>query len=110
MRIVDANQSGNTTPSQADRTGATRAVGPSGSNSSGSGQVSQSGDSVELSGLSGRVSASLQADSASRAQKVNQVAAAVQSGTYQVDAKAVSKAIVNQALTGGDADHDGDSK
>ncbi len=110
MRIVDTNQSGKTVPAQTDRSGSTRGTGAAGSTGSGSGQVSQSGDSVELSGLSGRVSATLQADSASRAEKVSQVAAAVQSGTYHVDAKAVSKSIVDHALASGDADHDGDSR
>jgi flagellar biosynthesis anti-sigma factor FlgM len=109
MRIVDTNQPGNTIPLQSGRTGATRPV-PAGESNGSSGKVSQNSDSIELSGLSGRVSQTLQADSASRAEKVNQIAAAVQSGTYQVDAKAVSKAIVDHALSGRDADGDGDGR
>jgi flagellar biosynthesis anti-sigma factor FlgM len=109
MRIVDTNQAGNSSPAQTGRTGATRPVDSTGSKNSGSGKVSQSGDSVQLSGFSGKVSQSLQTDASARAQKVAQVAAAVKSGTYKVDAQAVSRAIVDHAIAGG-VDKDGDGK
>jgi anti-sigma28 factor (negative regulator of flagellin synthesis) len=67
------------------------------------------GDTVQLSGFSGELSQTLQADASSRARRVSQIAAAVECGTYQVDAKAVGRAIINDALAGGvDADRDGD--
>ncbi len=47
------------------------------------------------------VSQILDAGAASRAGKVSRIAAAVQSGSYQVDSQAVSRAIVDDALTGG---------
>ena len=105
MRIVD-NSTANSSPAQTGRTGASRPVESTGSNPSGSGQVSQSGDSVQLSGFSGKVAQSLQSDASARAEKVEQITTAVQSGTYKVDAKAVSHAIVRQAL--GETDGDGD--
>jgi anti-sigma28 factor (negative regulator of flagellin synthesis) len=43
----------------------------------------------------------MQSDAASRTQRVAQLAAAVQSGTYQVDPMAVSRAIVDQAISTG---------
>jgi flagellar biosynthesis anti-sigma factor FlgM len=101
MRIVDTNQSGNIAPAQAGRTGATRGVNPAGSKGAGGGKISQSGDSVQLSEFSGLVSNSMETQAATRAQKVSQIAAAVQSGTYKVDAQAVSRAIVDHAISGG---------
>ena len=108
MRIVDTNSSGNPNPIQNGRTGGARPVTNGGTNG-GSSQVSSSGDSVQLSGFSGKVSQSLQTAAADRAQRVSQIAAAVQSGTYKVDSKAVSKAIVDHAI-GVDKDGDGDGR
>ena len=110
MRIVDTNSTASSSPAQTGRTAAARPVDATGSNQSGSGQVSSSGDSVQLSGFSGKVAQTLQSDASARAQKVSQIAAAVQSGTYKVDAKAVSHAIVNQAISGGGSDKDGDGR
>ena len=100
MRIVDSNPAANT-PVQGDRTDAARLTNPAGNDPAGQQKVQPSSDSVQLSGLSGRVAESLQADSAARAQKVSEVAAAVQSGTYTLDAKAVSKALVDHAISAG---------
>ena len=97
MRIVDSNPAANT-PVQGERTDAARLTNPAGNDPAGQPKVPPSSDSVQLSGLSGRVAESLQADSAARAQKVSEVAAAVQSGTYTLDAKAVSKALVDHAI------------
>jgi len=43
----------------------------------------------------------LQTDSAARAGRVRQLKEAVASGTYEVDAPAVSRALVNEALSAG---------
>ena len=58
-------------------------------------------DRVELSSFTGRISQTLAADSASRAQRVAQLKNAVQSGTYKADAQAVSRALVDQAIAAG---------
>ena len=49
------------------------------------------------------VSQMLDADAASRAEKIRRIAAALQSSAYQVDSQAVSRAIVDEALTGRDS-------
>jgi anti-sigma28 factor (negative regulator of flagellin synthesis) len=49
------------------------------------------------------VSPMLEPDAARRAEKISRIAAAVQSGTYPVDSPAVSRAIVDDALSGGDS-------
>lgn len=100
MRIVDPNSLGNALPAQTGRAGESQSVRPSGSGAAGK-TGSTGGDSVQLSSLSGRISQTLEADSASRAQRISQLAAAVQSGTYQVDAQSVSSAIVDQSIVPG---------
>lgn len=62
------------------------------------GSTSQT-DGLQLSNFAGTLSQVLQSDSSSRSQRVAQLAAAVQSGTYQVNAQAVSKAIVDHAVS-----------
>lgn len=75
----------------------------SSSNSKGtaaSSSTSQS-DGVQLSGFAGTLSKVLQSDSTGRSQRIAQLAAAVQSGTYQVDPAALSRAIVDHSVSGG---------
>jgi flagellar biosynthesis anti-sigma factor FlgM len=60
-----------------------------------------SADGLQLSPFAGTLSEVMQSDAASRTQRVAQLAAAVQSGTYQVDPMAVSRAIVDQAISTG---------
>jgi flagellar biosynthesis anti-sigma factor FlgM len=55
-------------------------------------------DSADLSGLAGKISQAVSKDSASRAAQVEQLRAQVASGTYQVDAAATSRGIVNDSL------------
>jgi len=101
MRIIDSNHLENTTSAQTGRSGDTSSVTSAGKNgSSAAGKTGGSADRVELSGFSGRVSQTLQTDASSRAQRVAQLSALVRSGKYQVDSKAVSKAIVDQAISG----------
>jgi anti-sigma28 factor (negative regulator of flagellin synthesis) len=97
MRI-DSNNLGNLGPSQAERSGETPAIVSPGKNGS-AGKTGASADRVELSGFTGRVSESLQADAASRGQRVSQLAAAVRSGTYKLDSRAVSGAVVDDAIS-----------
>ncbi|MEO8592004.1 MAG: flagellar biosynthesis anti-sigma factor FlgM [Candidatus Solibacter sp.] len=56
---------------------------------------------MELSGFTDRLSRAMQDVSASRVQRLNELSAAVRSGSYQVDAKAVSHAMVSQAISSG---------
>jgi flagellar biosynthesis anti-sigma factor FlgM len=56
-------------------------------------------DSAELSGLAGKISQALSQDSAGRAAKGDQLRALISSGQYSPDSAAVSRGIVNDALT-----------
>ena len=55
-------------------------------------------DSAELSGLAGKISQAVSKDSANRATLVDQLRAQLASGTFQVDAAATSRGIVNDSL------------
>jgi anti-sigma28 factor (negative regulator of flagellin synthesis) len=65
-----------------------------------SGGTSSGEDQVQISSLS----STLSAHGSDRAARVAQLAAAYQSGSYQVNATAVSKAMVNHALQAGGAE------
>jgi flagellar biosynthesis anti-sigma factor FlgM len=65
----------------------------------GLGVGSASPDSAELSGLAGKISQTLSQDSADRAAKGEQLRALISSGQYSSDSAAVSRGIVNDALT-----------
>ena len=99
MRIVDNNNIGNTALSQTARAAETQ---PSGSTGKGTAAAaSSSSDGIQISQFAGKLSKVLESDSASRSQRVDRLAAAVQSGTYKVDAHAVSRAIVDHAISSG---------
>lgn len=100
MRISDPNGSGNLGPAQSGRTGQSDAVKPSANNSSLESRPAVS-DGLELSSFAGRLSASLAAHSASRAERVAQLTAAVRSGTFQTDPARISHAIVDHSLGSG---------
>jgi flagellar biosynthesis anti-sigma factor FlgM len=100
MRIIDSNSLGNTASQQTGRTADVQ-QGQSSSKNRAAGSTASS-DTVELSGQSYRIAATLRADSAARAQRVQQLSAAVQSGSYRVDSAAVSRGLVNEAMMGGD--------
>ena len=68
--------------------------------------VAPGSDSVSLSKLVSKVSQSFQADSSSRSLRVSQIAEAVQSGTYQVDSLAVSRSLIDQAISSGGGPRD----
>lgn len=96
MRIIDQNALGSTSSA---KTGETSSVGR-GDRDGGAKKASAAGsDSVELSGFAGQLSKTLQANSSSRAQHVSQLAESVRSGTYKVDAGAVSRAMVEHSLS-----------
>jgi anti-sigma28 factor (negative regulator of flagellin synthesis) len=98
MRIYDRNLTG-AAGAEAGRTQETQRS----DNASGTGRTSggsQSGDRVEFSQTLGRLSHALAHDSSSRSAKVQALAASYQSGNYQTDSAAVSRAMVSDALGG----------
>jgi hypothetical protein len=56
------------------------------------------GDSADLSGLAGKISRAVSSDSSGRTAVVNQLRSEVANGTYQADAAATSRGIVNESL------------
>jgi flagellar biosynthesis anti-sigma factor FlgM len=102
MRIVDTTNSGNPTPTQTGRAGELRSID---SAKTGSAQRNRSTgtDSVELSNFTGRLASTLNDAAAVRSRHVAGIAAAVRSGTYQVDAMAVSRALVGEAVSSGNS-------
>ncbi len=100
MRITDQNSQVNMTGTQPQRVGGSQATGSSSQIGSGS-QVSSGSDQAQFSGFLTRLSQNLQTDTASRAQRVSQIASAVQSGSYSVDSAALSRTLVDRAISAG---------
>ncbi len=102
MRIVDNGNLSGINTTQSGRTAETGAI-----ERSRSSETARTGgaaeDRVQLSGLTGRISQSMEIDAANRASRVNQLRDAVQSGTYQVDANALGSAMVNESRAAGAA-------
>jgi len=97
MRINDHNGQGSAvTPSNGAPSLSRANANANGKAASASGSGS---DSVQISGFAGQLSKTLQAGSSNRSQRVSEIAQAVRSGTYQVDGAAVSRAMVDQALS-----------
>ena len=95
MRIHDRNLTGaggaeaNRT-AETDRTGREQDAGSAGS---------RSGDRVELSSGLGSLSRAVSADAMGRSRRVESLAALYQKGAYHPDSRAVSRAMVNDALS-----------
>lgn len=60
--------------------------------------TSATGDSLQLSGFAARLNNGLDADILNRANHVNGIASAIASGTFVIDAAAVSRSIVSEGL------------
>jgi len=73
--------------------------GPAASNSA-SGSRAPSSDSIAISGTNGLVQQALGAGSATRAARVQELQRQFQSGQYQVDPMAVSRALISLHLAG----------
>ena len=101
MRIVDSNNLGNTNSAKTGRTEDPRSIDTAGKSGSAARKGSSGTDSVELSSLTDRISQTMQAAAASRSQRISELTAAVRSGSYQVDGKAISHALVNEAISSG---------
>jgi flagellar biosynthesis anti-sigma factor FlgM len=97
MRITDPNGLGNTLPAQTPDTSAIHpALHP---DEGDQGTITAGSDRAHLSGVAGRLSEILQQDPPARSEKVTRLKEAVASGTYHVDSAAVSRALVDEALT-----------
>ena len=94
MRIED-NQLGSVSsaPTQIDAL----SPGPQGAAKAGKGSIA-GGDQVQVSAIAQRISTELATQDASRADRVNQVAASFEGGTYSIDSAQVSGAMVADAL------------
>jgi len=95
MRIEDNSNLSTTAPGQ---TAPSQAASPA--SKSGSAQAAtEAADGLQLSNFAGSLSKIMQSNSATRADRVAQLTAAVRSGTYQVDPQAVSRAIVDHIVS-----------
>jgi flagellar biosynthesis anti-sigma factor FlgM len=56
-------------------------------------------DSAELSGLAGKIAQAVGQDASDRAGQVEQLRSQVGNGTYQADSAAISRGVVNEALS-----------
>jgi|SRR5450432_1821054 len=101
MRIIDSTNLGNATPAQTGRTGQLHSIDSGAKTGSAQRKPSSATDSVELSGFTDRLSRSMQDAAATRSQHIQELSAAMRSGSYRADAKAVSHAIVSQAISSG---------
>lgn len=95
MRISDSNLSAVTTSAQQ----AAQAAAAGSAGRAGAAKAGTRGDQVQLSDLSS-VLKSLSAGSPERDARVSQLAAVHQAGNYRVDAAAVSRSLVNEAIAG----------
>jgi flagellar biosynthesis anti-sigma factor FlgM len=101
MRIVDSTNIGSAAAPQTGRAGGLQSIDSAGKNGSALRKGASGADSVELSSFADRLSQSMQAASASRVERVAQLTAAVQSGSYKVDSQALSHSMVSQAISSG---------
>ena len=96
MKIVDQS---NLSPASAPSTQGASGVDAGKRREASRAEVTGDGrDSAGLSGLAGKISEALNKSSANRATVVEQLRSQVASGTYQVDAAATSRGIVNDSL------------
>jgi flagellar biosynthesis anti-sigma factor FlgM len=94
----DASQSAAT---QAGRARQAEAVTPKEAPVDAAAKVARESDQVQLSDLTERLSQMLGTSDPDRAARLERLSAEVQSGKYKVDAAAVSRKLVDEALRGG---------
>ncbi|MGB9454696.1 MAG: flagellar biosynthesis anti-sigma factor FlgM [Bryobacteraceae bacterium] len=99
MKVVDRNLSSGS-PVETGRTQETQRA----SITAGSGAATRAGgeDQVEFSNTLGSLARAMSTFNASRASKVQALAAQYQSGAYRADASTTSRAMIAHALAGGD--------
>ncbi|MBI1791220.1 MAG: flagellar biosynthesis anti-sigma factor FlgM [Acidobacteria bacterium] len=96
MKIYDQNPLGST-GSAHGASGAEAVEARSGARGAAGSRVEE--DRAVLSGLAGRLSQALEAESPERAARVEQLRAEVASGRYRADALGISRGIVREALS-----------
>ncbi len=101
MRIENQNLNG-AGGVQPGRTAETPAIDSLTSTSSTHGSGSAGGDQAEISSLAGSISQTLASQSVGRAQRIQELAQQYSAGTYKPDAKAVSSALIEDAIGGKD--------
>jgi flagellar biosynthesis anti-sigma factor FlgM len=97
MRIADPNSPGHALP--AETAASPSAARPPQDDATGAATLES--DRAELSRVADRVTELLQADSGDHAERIRQLKEAVANGTYQVDSAAVSRAMVDEAISAG---------
>ena len=97
MKVLDSNLTGTSAAAAPPAGSVTRQTGLTGAQPG----KTAGGDSVELSGFAGKLGATLAAQSANRTSRVAALARAYQSGNYQPDARATSRALVSETLAAG---------
>jgi len=95
MRVYDRNLTG-AAAAETGRTSETHGPDRAGGNSRS--VAAGDGDRVELSGSLERLSRAVASDASGRAAKVQNIAAQYQTGRYQADSVATSRALVNETL------------
>ncbi|MBM3746375.1 MAG: flagellar biosynthesis anti-sigma factor FlgM [Acidobacteria bacterium] len=106
MRVPDLYGVGDADAGQSAATQASKArqaeqVTPKGAQADPAARAARESDQVQLSDLTERLSQMLGTSDPDRAARLERLAAEVQSGKYQVDAAAVSRKLVDEALRGG---------
>jgi len=106
MRVQDlygvgGAEAGQPAAPQAGKAQPTDAVAPKGGPSEAAREAPPGSDQVQLSDLTGKLSGLLGAENPERAARLERLAAEVQSGGYRVDALAISRRLVDEALRGG---------
>jgi len=96
MKVTNQNLTGASTAG----TGGAQEIRKSGGGSNSSAKASADGDRVELSSTLGSLSRAVQSFESGRQSMVQSLAAQYQSGTYKVDAAAVSRGMISEALGG----------
>lgn len=101
MNIIDNLDLSGSNAAQAAKTAASGAVERGRRADTQKTSPTASGDQVRLSGLSGKIADTMNADAAGRASRVAALSAAVRGGTYRVNVRALSGAMINESLAGG---------
>ncbi len=101
MRIDNQNLNG-ATGIQPGRPNETTSVDNLTSTPATQGSGSAGGDSADISSLAGNLSQTLASQAVGRAQRIQELAQQYSAGTYRPDARAVSSALVEDAIGGKD--------
>jgi len=64
------------------------------------GVTSETGDNLQLSGFAARLNSGSSADASNRAERVSQLAKAINDKTFQISSSVVSAALVSEAVRG----------